>query len=258
MTTRTRGAIRPSQLVYAAAALIAVSLIAAACGGQGSADLPAPPVTESPPPPTKASTPSPANQTTAEATPETTTTSEAPRLRLGPFPETVPPGECTKESIRTSTGVELAWGPECFGPWAVGQGDCPPNLQCEGIDVLRWTDDGWQYRDLHNSFCVWSVQMSGMPPAINDQLIGFNTECADPISFSAEPASGPLSVGDEGPRVAKLQQALIDLRLLDDIADGYFGPNTYSAVIDFQFLASIEVSGQADGPTHELLGIRFD
>jgi hypothetical protein len=161
--------------------------------------------------------------------------------------------------VRATTGIDLTWGPECSGPWAIGQGFvCDPDFECEGIDIMRWTDAGWQYRNLHYAYCVWSVQASGMPRAVNDQLIGFNDGCAEPIRFTPEPATGPLGVGDEGRRVAQLQQALIDLRLLGDIADGRYGPNTYSAVVDLQFLAGIEVSQQADAATHDVLGLGFN
>lgn len=267
VTTQTPAVMRVRRWIHAVAALVVVSLVAAGCGGSGDDDLEASTVTEASIPLTKVTTTTMAKPTTTESAPETTTTmvatttttTEAPSPGFGPFPETVPTGECTKESIRASTDVDLVWGPDCSGPWAVGQGFvCPPDLVCEGIDIMRWTDNGWQYRNLHNAYCVWSVQMSGMSRAVNDQLIGFNDDCAEPISFSAEPVSGPLGIGDEGPRVARLQQALVDLRLLDDSADGYFGPNTYSAVIDLQFLAGIEVSQQADGPTHDVLGLPFN
>lgn len=123
-----------------------------------------------------------------------------------PFAVTVPAGECTVASIRATTGIDLTWGPECAGAWAIGQGsECDPEFECKGVDIMRWTDAGWQYRNLRNAHWVGTVQMSGMHRAINDQLIRGNSSCVEPVRFTAEPRSGALSLGHEGPRVARLQ-----------------------------------------------------
>jgi hypothetical protein len=263
-----------------------VSLCAVACGGEGLLPLPGgeagasttlpetttavaaettAPSTESTAPSSESTAPSsestaPSTESTAPSTDSTESTApnttEVPGLST--FPVTVPSGECTAASIRATTGIDLVWGPECAGAWAIGQGfECDPESECEGVDIMRWTDAGWQYRNLHFAYCVLSVQMSGMSRAANDQLLGDNTFCVEPIRFSAEPTSGALALGHEGSRVARLQQALINLRLLDDIADGRFGPNTQAAVIDLQFLAGIDVSQQADDATHRVLRLPF-
>jgi peptidoglycan hydrolase-like protein with peptidoglycan-binding domain len=64
-----------------------------------------------------------------------------------------------------------------------------------------------------------------------------------------------LASGDVGERVRRLQLRLIELRLLDDVADGRFGPNTGNAVIDFQFLIGLEPTAIVDDSTAAALGL---
>ncbi len=61
-----------------------------------------------------------------------------------------------------------------------------------------------------------------------------------------------LFTGSSGPRVTTLQERLIDLRFLHDVADGHYGPKTAAAVALFQDLLrqngvqGIQVNGTAD------------
>jgi hypothetical protein len=64
----------------------------------------------------------------------------------------------------------------------------------------------WRSRNLHDAYCVLTVQMSGS-----------------------------LGTGHEGPCVARLPQALIDLRFLADVADGRYGPDTATHAVSRRF-----------------------
>lgn len=191
-----------------------------------------------------------------------TTTTQAPTttapLETVRQPRFVDSSECTTGAIARDTGERLVFDPFCAGAWAIGNTSlCGPDSACERVEIFRYTTAGWQFRGGVNQYCVWSVADSGMPFAINDVLLGFNYSCFFPITFFAEPAVGDLALGHQGSRVVKLQQRLIELDLLDDVADGRYGPNTQSAVIDFQFLAGLPPYGLADFDTHQALGVNF-
>ena len=62
-----------------------------------------------------------------------------------------------------------------------------------------------------------------------------------------------LQYGDNGQAVADLQTALIAAGVLNDVADGQFGPNTYYAVQRFQEAAGFEVTGIADDATQKAI-----
>lgn len=62
-----------------------------------------------------------------------------------------------------------------------------------------------------------------------------------------------LKMGDMGSDVKKLQQRLIDLKFLNDNADGYFGGNTQTAVKAFQIACGISVTGVATMEMQERL-----
>lgn len=101
------------------------------------------------------------------------------------------------------------------------------------------------------------MDASGLPRWAFDELIGFSLDCDDPIQYVAEDIAGPLSIGDKGSRVSRLQQRLIELALLRDRADGYFGRNTNNAVIDFQFLMGLNPDGIVGRETTAALGLTF-
>lgn len=62
-----------------------------------------------------------------------------------------------------------------------------------------------------------------------------------------------LKKGATGPSVKKLQQALKDLGYLADEADGNFGSNTHSAVVQFQAVNNLAADGIAGTQTQTLL-----
>jgi Putative peptidoglycan binding domain len=64
-------------------------------------------------------------------------------------------------------------------------------------------------------------------------------------TYGPEPESGPLRIGDKGPRVVALQQALGFAELLDPPYDGFFGPATERAVVAIEQGAGLPVDGIA-------------
>lgn len=77
------------------------------------------------------------------------------------------------------------------------------------------------------------------------------TEVEAPASDDAEYVT--LEKGSEGDEVKALQQRLIDLLYLDDVADGKFGNKTRIAVEEFQKEVELEVTGIADPETQTKL-----
>lgn len=174
------------------------------------------------------------------------------------FPVSLPDGECSVESIERDTQLRLVWTPGCEGVWAVGRvNECSEDIFCEGIDIFRWGLDGWQHRGYRNAYCVFEMYAVGMPKAVNDELLGFNYECAEGYEspISPEPETGPLSIGHEGPRVARLQEALVEVGVLDDAVDGIFGSATAAAVNDLVLLTGIEYLYDAGEAVHRVLGL---
>lgn len=189
-----------------------------------------------------------------------TTTTVTPPLVESPqaFPTNHPDGRCTPEAVGSNFGETPKAGVSCSGPWAITRVQaCPPETECEGLDVFRWTDDGWQHRGFHYSLCESTMDASGLPRWAFDELIGFSLDCDSPIRYVPESSSGPLALGDKGSRVTRLQQRLQDLSLLRDRADGYFGRNTNNAVIDFQFLMGLNPDGIVGPNTAAALGLTY-
>lgn len=62
-----------------------------------------------------------------------------------------------------------------------------------------------------------------------------------------------LEKGSKGDDVKALQQKLIDLHYLDDVADGSYGEKTKAAVEKFQSAAKLSVTGIADPTTQAVL-----
>jgi hypothetical protein len=217
-------------------------------------------------------TTTPAPSTTATTAAPTTVTTELPAttttVPIHRYPTSVPAGHCTAAAIKAVSGVTPATDIACKGPWTIDQQDCTQTIQlCETYEVYRWTDAGWTSRGQVQNYCQSSISVSGIPPAIARAWGGpFDpASCPDDATprLLPEPPTGPLSYGDQGPRVQALQQALIDRGLLADVADGQFGPNTEAALIDFKYLVGIPVtsaqgqvnSDQAGPDVLALLGV---
>ncbi len=200
-------------------------------------------------------TPTSTTTVTTQA-PTTTVASIVQNVVAGPFPTAVPAGKCTPQAIRADFGrAPEAWI-ECAGAWAVTRiENCPPDVECEGVDIFRWTSAGWVHRGMTYSLCVLMVDETGMPRSVNDQLLAGNTDCIEPIRYAQESSTGSLQVGAKGERTRRVQRRLIEWRLLNDSADGYFGANTRNAVVDFQHLAGLQPTGVFDERTMRALGL---
>ena len=92
------------------------------------------------------------------------------------------------------------------------------------------------------------------------------TPTPDPVCVTPTPTAAPtdtpkptkaptrtLKKNFTGEDVKQLQQALIDLGYLNDVADGTFGTNTEEAVIRFQAVNGLSADGLAGVKTQELL-----
>jgi hypothetical protein len=168
----------------------------------------------------------------------------------GPFPAEYEYGTCNPESIRQYFGKAPQGPLGCSGAWAVTRiNKCPPETECEGVDIFRWTDNGWIHRGFYYSLCVLEIDKSGLPRYINDQFLPGNQECRSMIRYEPESTDGPLELGDTGNRVLLIQERLIEWQLLNDIADSKYGANTQNAITDFQYLAGLEPTGVVDERT---------
>ena len=76
---------------------------------------------------------------------------------------------------------------------------------------------------------------------------------AAPTSAPTPETARTLKKGSTGADVKKLQQALIDLGYLDDIADGTYGAKTQDAVTLFQAVNGLDADGLAGAKTQALL-----
>ncbi len=247
-------------------ALVGVAAVVAVVGvvlslrssGSSSSDgsvAPAPVSSEAPTTTAAATTVAP---TTAAPTTVPTTVAPTTTLPFGlppVFPSSVPTEACTADRIITDTGQSLGFDVFCLGGWStnVPSAECG-EIECEGLTVFRWTGDRWVDRGYFYAYCISTLTASGMPPALARE-VGFDgsDSCASEIDLRPEPGVGPLSLSDEGPRVQRLQQALIDRGLLFDEADGQFGPNTQAAVMDLQYFLGIEPDGIAGAEVHAAL-----
>ncbi len=73
--------------------------------------------------------------------------------------------------------------------------------------------------------------------------------------YVAAPGAGPLQIGHQGSRVKALQEALGSEGLLEGRFDGYFGPDTETAVIDLQRGEGLPINGIANKEVAEVLGL---
>lgn len=68
-----------------------------------------------------------------------------------------------------------------------------------------------------------------------------------------EESDGSYSVGSQGDEVSAIQQQLFDLGYYSGEVTGYFGELTEQAVMDFQSINGLEVTGVVDDATYELM-----
>jgi hypothetical protein len=243
-------------------ALVTALLVMRSGGGSSASDTTLAPATSVAPATTSVPTtaaPATLAPTTVPATIPATTVAPTTTLPYGlpaVFPNSVPADACTAERIIADTGKTLGFDVFCNGAWSlnVPSPECG-EAECESADVYRWTGERWVYRGFYYAYCVSTVSASGMPPAIARD-IGAGP-CGEEVDLRPEPSAGPLSMNDEGVRVQRLQQALIDRGLLFDDADGQYGPNTQAAVMDLQYFLGIEPDGMAGAEVHAALLLSY-
>lgn len=156
---------------------------------------------------------------------------------------------------------------ECLGDWMITQ-SYPDCGECEGVIPFHLENNEWKMYDPIYVYC-YSVP-DGYRPEPEGEITGesfiFTTlqiavagyPCDETNKgYRPESAADQLLYGDTGPRVAALQEALINVGFLEDSADGSYGPNTIRAVMNFQFSQNVPVDGIAGPNTHELLGIAY-
>lgn len=156
---------------------------------------------------------------------------------------------------------------ECIGDWMITQ-NYPDCGECEGVTPFHIEDNAWKMYDPIYVYCYSVPDGYGLEPegAITRESFIFTTlqiavagyPCDETNKgYRPESAADQLLYGDTGPRVAALQEALINVGFLEDSADGSYGPNTIRAVMNFQFSQNVPVDGVAGPNTHDLLGIAY-
>lgn len=247
----------------AAVAAVMVAVLSLGSDGSSTSDGSSAPTAVSSTLPSTTAAPTTATPTTvAPTTVAPTTVAPTTTLPFGlpaVFPSSVPAEACTADRIIADTGQSLGFDVSCTGAWSVNvpSAECG-EIECEGLAVFRWTGERWVDRGYFYALCTSSLTASGMPPAVARE-VGFDSgdSCAREIDLRPEPSAGPLSWNDDGPRVQRLQQALIDRGLLFDDADGEFGPNTEAAVMDLQYFLGIEPDGIAGAEVHAALQLPY-
>ena len=96
-----------------------------------------------------------------------------------------------------------------------------------------------------------------MPEAIALYYIRASCESEGDELFliADEPTTGPLSIGDVGPRVAAMDEALRASGFLAEAPNDRFDYETLKAVLDLQFQLELEVDGYAGPMTLGALGL---
>ena len=156
---------------------------------------------------------------------------------------------------------------ECLGDWMITQ-SYPDCGECEGVIPFHLENNEWKMYDPIYVYCYSVPDGYGPEPegAITGESFIFTTlqiavagyPCDETNKgYHPESTADQLLYGDTGPRVAALQEALINVGFLEDSADGSYGPNTIRAVMNFQFSQNIPVDGIAGPNTHALLGIAY-
>jgi hypothetical protein len=156
---------------------------------------------------------------------------------------------------------------ECIGDWMITQ-SYPDCGNCEGIIPFHLENNEWKMYDPLYVYCYSVPDDYGPDPegAITGESFIFTTiqiafagiPCDETDKgYHPESTADQLLYGDTGPRVAALQEALINVGFLEDSADGSYGPNTIRAVMNFQFSQNVPVDGIAGPNMHELLGITY-
>lgn len=218
-----------------------------ACGSDDQAAPPTEPAETSAPSDTVAPSSAPSTTDAAPAT-------EAPAQTLRAEPvDCVIPAELAGDS----SGQPYALSePTCVGGWMFAYPtDC--EMECEGAFAFESVDDEWEARGSFYNVCFEPAVEQGIPEAIALYYIRASCESEGDELFliADEPTTGPLSIGDVGPRVAAMDEALRASGFLAEAPNDRFDYETLKAVLDLQFQLELEVDGYAGPMTLGALGL---
>ena len=147
--------------------------------------------------------------------------------------------------------------PSCAGGWMFAYPEC--EYECEASLGIQMVDGQWQLRGWIYNVCYQGAGGSfGLPEAVAIWHIRWSCESGseDEVYVPvAEPTTGPLSLGDFGPRVAALDAALSSSGFLTASPNDAFEFDTLKAVLDLQFQLGFEIDGYAGPITMGSLGL---
>ncbi|MGB3613648.1 MAG: peptidoglycan-binding protein [Elainellaceae cyanobacterium] len=106
------------------------------------------------------------------------------------------------------------------------------------------------FGELTESAVIRFQQSQGL---LGDGVVGASTADALRSGTANTSSTGPLQLGDEGPRVSQLQQRLVDWGVYSGPVDGAFGERTEAAVMRFQTSRGLAVDGIVGGATESAL-----
>lgn len=225
--------------------LAAIPLFASACGSDDSGSAPTSP----------ASTDVVTTESATVPVTEAPVMTEAPDAGLMAEPiDCVVPDALAVDSA--GVPYELS-EPLCIGGWLLAY---PTNceIECEGSFALEMVAGEWQSRGFIYDGCYEAAVDGGLPAPIALYYVRSLCESegeGEMFLIGDEPATGELSIGNFGPRVAALDLALSEAGFLTEEPNDQFDYDTLKAVLDLQFQFELDVDGLAGPATLGALGL---
>ncbi len=247
MTNPVRGLVgrdRPLVVNRILVSLSVIAMLASACGSEGSGSTPTSP----------AATEVASTESATVPDTEAPVVTEVPEERLMVEPiDCVVPADLAVDSA--GVPYELS-EPFCIGGWLLAYPAC--EFECESSFALEMVDGEWQSRGFVYNICYGGAVSSGLPEPI--ALYYVRSPCdfegeSEMFLIGDEPATGELSIGDFGPRVAALDLALSEAGFLVEEPNNQFEYETLKAVLDLQFQLGLDVDGLAGPMTLGSLGL---
>jgi hypothetical protein len=148
--------------------------------------------------------------------------------------------------------------PSCAGGWMFAYStEC--EYECESSLGIQMVDGQWQLRGWIYNMCYEGATGSfGLPEAVAIWHIRWSCEGDSPDDVYrpvAEASTGSLSLGDFGPRVSALDEALSASGFLVAAPNDAFDYDTLKAVLDLQFQLGLDIDGYAGPMTLGSLGL---
>ena len=225
--------------------LAVIAMLASACGSEDSGSAPTNP----------AATDVASTESATVPETEAPVVTEAPEDGLMAEPiDCIVPADLAVDSA--GVPYELS-EPLCIGGWLLAY---PTNceIECEGSFALEMVDGEWQSRGFIYNGCYEAAVDGGLPAPIALYYVRSLCESegeGEMFLIGDEPATGELSIGDFGPRVAALDLALSEAGFLTEEPNDQFDYDTLKAVLDLQFQMGLDVDGLAGPNTLGALGL---